>query len=612
MRNFTAKRVLAVALACVLIVGYLGIYRPTTVEASTNVSFPNRTPDQARRDIAQAIGMDEYLSATISTLHDFHYGDILQLTAAVFIFDGDRNHGQQRFLQNWVDMYQPFYDRIPFIVNFEHVFYFPGRQTDEVIGTAIYVRDNSDWFLNHLRQLPNFAAIDTIVVMDVTRGSEISNVTLDGKTYYFIHASLGGADGNTLHGAIHDFQGTYYHMTARSVVNVSGLTGFRPHAILTTDEWRQSYPDLPHYTQWNAGALHALSRAVVMNIPPEVGMPITRQPWSGGNPDHGWADFRAYTYFEAATQAEIDSILASTGSFVDQIALNWAHYYLGPTTVAEWNQAHASMVATGARRTVLEYVHYLRWAQTSPKSITRELDHQGNQVGFDVALAKWLRNMRVYILPDGTSWHDLNLHSRYFVPTFHQLPVRGEATANPNPTPTPPPTAEQPSSWAENAISRADEMGLLTPSFRTGFTRATTRAEFTVLAIALYEHVTGTTVTGRVTFTDTTDTNVEKAAYIGIVGGVGNNRFDPNSPLTREQAAVMLARLANVIGQPLSASTPTFADNNQMSSWARDGVGQVQAVGIMSGVGNNLFAPQNPYTIEQSIVTIMRLYDILN
>jgi hypothetical protein len=39
--------------------------------------------------------------------------------------------------------------------------------------------------------------------------------------------------------------------------------------------------------------------------------------------------------------------------------------------------------------------------------------------------------------------------------------------------------------------------------------------------------------------------------------------------------------------------------------------GQMQATGIMGGVGNNTFAPKDPYTREQSIITIMRLYDVV-
>ena len=74
----------------------------------------------------------------------------------------------------------------------------------------------------------------------------------------------------------------------------------------------------------------------------------------------------------------------------------------------------------------------------------------------------------------------------------------------------------------------------------------------------------------------------------------------------------MLARLAYAIGQPLPTSAPTFADNNNISSWAIDSVGQIQAAGIMGGVGNNNFAPNGKYTREQSIITMLRLFEILN
>ena len=117
---------------------------------------------------------------------------------------------------------------------------------------------------------------------------------------------------------------------------------------------------------------------------------------------------------------------------------------------------------------------------------------------------------------------------------------------------------------------------------------------------------------GRVAFIDTTDVNVQKAAYIGVVTGVCENRFDPGAGLTREQAAVMLSRLADAIGQPLPREAATFADNAQISSWAVEQVGHVQASGIMGGVGDNRFDPQGAYTIEQSIVTVMRLFEMLN
>ena len=168
----------------------------------------------------------------------------------------------------------------------------------------------------------------------------------------------------------------------------------------------------------------------------------------------------------------------------------------------------------------------------------------------------------------------------------------------------------QPSQWAVGQVNAAITAGLVPPHLQSRYTQATTRAEFAALAVALYENQRGE-ITGRVTFTDTDNVDVQKAAYIGVVQGVGNNRFAPNDTLTREQAAVMLARLANALDRPLSAQAPTFADNGSIASWAFDHVGQVQAAGIMHGVGNNRFDPQGSYTREQSIVTIYRLFGMV-
>jgi len=167
--------------------------------------------------------------------------------------------------------------------------------------------------------------------------------------------------------------------------------------------------------------------------------------------------------------------------------------------------------------------------------------------------------------------------------------------------------ADTPSSWAKDGVSRAIVTGLVPASLQSRYTQPATRAEFCTLAVTLYESLKGE-ITGRTTFTDTNDVNVQKAAAVGIVNGVGNGRFDPNAKLTREQAATMLTRLADTVGQPLPLSAAAFADNAAIASWAREAVGQMQASGIMSGVGNGNFAPKGDYTREQSILTAMRTY----
>jgi len=174
------------------------------------------------------------------------------------------------------------------------------------------------------------------------------------------------------------------------------------------------------------------------------------------------------------------------------------------------------------------------------------------------------------------------------------------------------PGLESASIWANDGINSAFAHGLIPPHLLSNYTQPITRAEFAALSVVLYEVSTGRTITERATFNDTTDINVEKMAGLSVVAGVGNGNFDPHAPLTREQAAVMLARLAYAAaGQQLPVAPPDFTDNAGISSWAYDAVGQVQAAGIMSGIGNSNFAPTGGYTREQSIITMLRMFDLL-
>ena len=165
-----------------------------------------------------------------------------------------------------------------------------------------------------------------------------------------------------------------------------------------------------------------------------------------------------------------------------------------------------------------------------------------------------------------------------------------------------------PAGWAQAAYEQANERDFLPRCLCTPpYSRAITRGEFCALAVRFYESFTGRTIEARISFSDTRDEDVEKAAGLGVVSGVGEGLFAPNDPLDREQAAVILSNLARALEHPLPQAQHTFSDPD-FSPWAQDAVGQVQSAGIMSGSGNGLFSPQGTYTREQSVVTIMNLY----
>ena len=174
-------------------------------------------------------------------------------------------------------------------------------------------------------------------------------------------------------------------------------------------------------------------------------------------------------------------------------------------------------------------------------------------------------------------------------------------------------SGEKPSSWAQNQVGLAIEAGIVPQSLQSRYTDTATRADFCALVVTLLEKYLGMTLPAEETFSDTDDINVRKAATIGIVQGTGNGTFNPDAPLTREQAATMLERAYRVSLRYLQGGgTGGFADSASVSSWAADAVAKMENSGIMTGVGSNQFKPQDPYSREQSIITMLRLDRLMN
>ena len=77
--------------------------------------------------------------------------------------------------------------------------------------------------------------------------------------------------------------------------------------------------------------------------------------------------------------------------------------------------------------------------------------------------------------------------------------------------------------------------------------------------------------------------------------------------ISREEAAVMLCRAAQVVDCNISAPTTNL---NGVSNWAIDGVNFVVDRGIMTGTDFG-FEPKGKYTKEQAITTFVRFIENL-
>ena len=118
----------------------------------------------------------------------------------------------------------------------------------------------------------------------------------------------------------------------------------------------------------------------------------------------------------------------------------------------------------------------------------------------------------------------------YYTIDTYLLTIEGAGSSAPADRPPPQPAADHPSSWAAGQVDEAVSAGIVPENLRSAYTQSITRAEFCALATRLYETVKGTAIAERVTFTDTTDENVEKMAALGVVTGTGDGRLRPRRP----------------------------------------------------------------------------------
>lgn len=186
---------------------------------------------------------------------------------------------------------------------------------------------------------------------------------------------------------------------------------------------------------------------------------------------------------------------------------------------------------------------------------------------------------------------------------------------------------DNPSTWAQDEVHEAIRRGIVTEEFQCDYTKPITRKNFCELIInMLAEHnidILSCADTNGIDFNDTDDPDIKLASALGIVAGVGNNKFNPDGKITRQEAARMLYQAATVsesfpeaekyfdrrfIGSSRKINTPyQFDDISKFEYWASLGIQYCYQNEIMFGVGNNNFDPLGNYTREQAYLTVLRL-----
>ena len=149
--------------------------------------------------------------------------------------------------------------------------------------------------------------------------------------------------------------------------------------------------------------------------------------------------------------------------------------------------------------------------------------------------------------------------------------------------------------WARKPVEWLAARGIVSGMSATAFApdRNVTRADFALLLVKAFELVSDE----EAGFAD-----VAKDAYyydavriakaLGIVAGLGDNRFGPGESLTRQDMLVMVDKALAAAGKPLARGSDQtlakFADADQVSGYALESVKALVNAGIIVGYDNRL------------------------
>ena len=103
------------------------------------------------------------------------------------------------------------------------------------------------------------------------------------------------------------------------------------------------------------------------------------------------------------------------------------------------------------------------------------------------------------------------------------------------------------------------------------------------------------------------------AAQNGIVSGMGDGLFAPNSDITREQMATILYRYEQFSGKipPDIVADREFSDWDDISDYAKNPVNVLTAQGIINGKPGNLFDPKGTATRAEVAAMLHRFLEVV-
>jgi|GEM_PF-582880 len=167
--------------------------------------------------------------------------------------------------------------------------------------------------------------------------------------------------------------------------------------------------------------------------------------------------------------------------------------------------------------------------------------------------------------------------------------------------------------WAENAIKQAAEKGIIT-GYGDQTVRpnaVVNRQEFVVMLMRALQPKLQATHAAQ--FTDGEEISswaqdaIAVAMEMGIVNGYSDGSFRPQAEITRAEMVTLIVKALKLSGSTEDGDETAFADDDDIPIWAKSSITIAVQHGIVKGKGNNLFDPNATATRAEAITMLLRM-----
>ncbi|MEC0225976.1 S-layer homology domain-containing protein [Paenibacillus alba] len=170
--------------------------------------------------------------------------------------------------------------------------------------------------------------------------------------------------------------------------------------------------------------------------------------------------------------------------------------------------------------------------------------------------------------------------------------------------------------WAQADVLAAANRGWMlgTAADRFAPDAALTRAEAATIIVRVLG-LTGEAPSGSASFRDVPATHwawqsIQLAKQNGLIQGISDDRFAPDQIMTREQMSVLLSRALHLTSQSGGATAKVFSDV-PAGSWSAEAIAAMSSYGLVDGYASGTFRPSASLTRAEMAALLSRAQPLL-